>query len=72
MFFEIIAFGTLGCTYKFTSPDETIEIETATKKHKIYPIEEYKIYEILRNLRRKVDIIETSSSPMSWIFLHFG
>ena len=71
VFFEIIAFGTLGCTFKFTSQEETIEIETALKNHKIYPLEEYKIYEILRNLRRKVDIIETSSSPMSWIFPPF-
>ncbi len=70
-FFEIISFGSLGCTFKFTSQDETIEIETALKNHKIYPFEEYKIYEILRNLRRKVDIIETTSSPMSWIFPPF-
>ena len=60
----------MGCTYKFTSP-ETIETETAFKKHKIYQLEEYKIFEVLRNLRRKVDIIETSHSSMSWILPPF-
>ena len=71
VFFEIMVFGSLGCTYKFTSPEETIETETAFKKHKIYQLEEYKIFEVLRNLRRKVDIIETSHSSMSWIFPPF-
>ena len=71
IFFEVIAFGSLGSTFKFTSPDETIEIENALKAHTFYPIEEYKIYEILRNLRRKVDIIDTSTSSMSWILPPF-
>ena len=66
-----MVFGSLGCTYKFTSSEETIETETAFKKHKIYQLEEYKIFEVLRNLRRKVDIIETSHSSMSWIFPPF-
>ena len=71
VFFEVISFGSLGSTFKFTSPEETIEIENALKDHTIYPIEQYKIYEILRNLRRKVDIIDTTTSPMSWIFPPF-
>ena len=46
MFFEVITFGTLGCTFKFTNSDETIEIEKLFKKHIIHPIEDYTIYEI--------------------------
>ena len=38
-FLELL--GKLTC--KFTSPEETIETETALKEHKIYPLEEYKI-----------------------------
>ena len=71
VFFEVMAFGTLGSTFKFTTPDETIEIENAFKKHKIYPLEDYKIFEILRDLRRKTDIIEASHSSLSWAFPPF-
>lgn len=71
VFFEVFTFGTLGSTFKFTSPEETIEIENSLKHHTIYPMEQYKIYEVLRNLRRKIDIIDTSTSSMSWIFPPF-
>ena len=71
VFFEVIAFGTLGSTFKFTNPEETIEIEKSLKKHKIYPVEDYKIYEVLRDLRRKVDIVDASQSQMSWILPPF-
>jgi hypothetical protein len=71
VFFEVITFGTLGSSFEFTSPEETIEIEKALKEHKIYPFEEYKIYEILRDLRRKTDIIDVGQSSMSWILPPF-
>ena len=71
VFFEVITFGSLGCTFKFTNSDETIEIEKLFKKHIIHPIEDYKIYEVLRDLRRKVDIIDASQSQMSWILPPF-
>ena len=71
VFFEIITFGTLGATFKFTSSEETIEIEDALKEHKIFPIEDYKIFEVLRNLKRKTDIIDTTESPMSWLIPPF-
>ena len=71
IFFEIIAFGTLGATFKFTSPEETIEIENAFKEHKIFSIEDYKIFEVLRNIKRKTEIIDTTESPMSWLIPPF-
>jgi len=71
VFFEVITFGTLGSNYKFTTPEETIEIEKSLESHKIYPIEEYKIFEVLRDLRRKIDVIDASPTPMSWIFPPF-
>ena len=69
--FELITFGTLGTTFKFTSPEETIEIEKSFENHIIHPLEEYMIFEILRDLRRKVDIIDASPSSLSWIFPPF-
>ena len=71
VFLELITFGTLGSKFKFTSPEETIEIEKSLEQHTIHPFEEYKIFEILRDLRRKIDIIDASPSSLSWIFPPF-
>ena len=71
VFFEIITHGSLGSTFKFTSEDETIEIEKSFTNHNIYPFEQYKIYEVLRDLKRKVDIIDTSTSSLTWILPPF-
>ena len=68
LFFEVITSGTLGTNFKFTSPEETIEIEKSFKDHKINDIEEYTIFEVLRDLRRNVEIIDTTPTPMTWIF----
>ena len=69
VFFEIITHGSLGSTFKFTSEEETIEIEKSFTDHIIYPNEQYKIYEVLRDLKRKVDIIDTSTSSVYLITL---
>ena len=69
--FELITFGNLGTTFKFSSPEETIEIEKSFENHTIHPLEEYMIFEVLRDLRRKVDILDASPSSLSWIFPPF-
>ena len=72
VFFELITFGSLGCTFKFTTAEETIEIEKALNDHQIFPFENYKIFEVLRDLRRKTDIINAAPSSISWIIPPFG
>ncbi len=64
--FEIIAYGPLGTSFKFTSPEETLEVEKSLENHQIFPIGSYQIYEILRDLRRKVDILDTNPSFLAW------
>ena len=71
IFFEVITSGPLGSTFKFTSPEETIDIEKSSKNHVIHSFEKYTIFEVLRDLRRKVDIIDTTESSMSWILPPF-
>ena len=71
VFFELITFGSLGCTFKFTTAEETIEIEKALNDHQIFPLENYKIFEVLRDLRRKTDIINAAPSSISWIIPPF-
>ena len=71
VFFELITFGSLGCTFKFTTAEETIEIEKALDDHQIFPFENYKIFEVLRDLRRKTDIINAAPSSISWIIPPF-
>ena len=72
VFFELITFGSLGCTFKFTKAEETIEIENALSDHQIFPFENYKIFEVLRDLRRKTDIINAAPSSISWLIPPFG
>ena len=71
VFFEIITHGSLGSTFKFTKDEETIEIENSFKNHTIYPVDEYIIFEVLRDLKRKIDIIDTTKSSMTWLIPPF-
>ena len=46
VFFEVIVRGTLGASFKQTSPEETIEVLEGLKNHTIHDISEYHIYEV--------------------------
>ena len=71
VFFEIIVRGTLGVSVKKTTSEETILVKEGLEKHQIYDIAEYRIFEVLRNIHRDVDILETTPSLMSWFFPPF-
>ena len=66
--FEIIIRGSLGVGFKQTNPEETLSIEEKLENHTIHDISEYKIFEVLRNIHREVDILETTPNFMSWFF----
>ena len=67
VFFELITSGSLGTSFKFTEAEETLAVEEGFKNHKVYDIEEYQIFEILRDIHRNVDIIHTSPSSFAWL-----
>ena len=67
VFFDLMTSGSLGTSFKFTDTEETIAVEEGFKSHKIYNIEEYQIFEVLRDIHRKVDIIHTTPSSFAWL-----
>ena len=46
-------------------------IENALKEHKIFNVDDYKIFEVLRNIKRRTEIIDTTESSMSWLIPPF-
>ncbi len=65
IFFEIFVRGPIGGTLEFCSFEETEKIRNEFKQHKVYDRSSYKIYEILRDIHRKCDVIDTSYSFMA-------
>ncbi len=61
-FFEIIVRGPIGGTLEFSSVEETEMIRNEWKNHTIYDRSSYRIYEVLRDIHRKCDVIDTSYS----------
>ncbi len=64
-FFEIVVRGPIGGTLEFTSVEETEAIRKAFKNHKVYERQSYKIYEVLRDIHRRCDIIDTTHSSLA-------
>ena len=74
-FFEIVVRGPIGGTLEFTTAEETETIREAFKSHEVYNRSSYKIYEVLRDIHRRCDIIDTTQSslavllPPIWLFV---
>ena len=67
-FFEIVIRGPIGGTLEFTSVEETEKIRNAFKEHEVFDRSSYRIYEVLRDIHRKCDIIDTTYSSIA-VFL---
>jgi len=63
--FHVIARGTLGCTLEYAKPEQA---EAATKifaEAEMAPREDYRIFEVLRDINRNCVIIDTEPSQMA-------
>ena len=73
-FFEIFTRGPLGGMFEMTRPEESQMIADLFEKREVGEKEEYKIYEALRDVKRVVDVYDTSHSqiavflPPIWLF----
>ena len=66
-FFEIFARGPLGGVLEFTRPDESKMIAELFEKRDVGEKSEYQIYEALRDVKRVVDVYDTSFSNVAVI-----
>ena len=66
-FFEIFTRGPLGGIFEFTRPDESQMIMEFFQKRDIGPKEEYRIFEALRDVKRVVDVYDTTHSQVAVI-----
>ena len=73
-FFEIFTRGPLGGIFEMTRPDESQMIADLFEKREIGEKGQYKIYEALRDIKRVVDVYDTSYNqiavilPPVWLF----
>ena len=63
--FEVAARGPLGGIYEYCKPQECQSIEHALKEHKFHSKEDYKIYEVLKDIQKSCDIYDTSYNPLA-------
>ena len=64
-FFEVFTRGPLGGIFEFTRPDESQMIIELFQKRDIGPKEEYRIFEALRDVKRVVDVYDTTHSQVA-------
>ena len=73
-FFEVFTRGPLGGIFEMTRPDESQMITDLFEKREVGEKGQYKIYEALRDVKRVVDVYDTSHSqiavilPPIWLF----
>jgi hypothetical protein len=63
--FEVAARGPLGGSYEYCKPQECQSIENALKNHKFHERDDYKIYEVLKDIHKSCDIYDTSYTPLA-------
>ena len=66
-FFELFTRGPLGGIFEFTRPDESQMIMDLFNKREMGEKGEYRIYEALRDIKRVVDIYDTTHSHVAVI-----
>ena len=66
-FFEVFTRGPLGGIFEYTRPDESQMIMEFFQKRDIGPKEEYRIFEALRDVKRVVDVYDTTHSQVAVI-----
>ena len=73
-FFEVFTRGPLGGIFEMTRPDESQMISDLFEKREVGEKGQYKIYEALRDVKRVVDVYDTSHNqiavilPPIWLF----
>jgi len=73
-FFEVFTRGPLGGIFEMTRPEESQMIEDLFEKREVGEKRQYKIYEALRDVKRVVDVYDTSHNqiavflPPIWLF----
>lgn len=63
--FEVAARGPLGGSYEYSKPQECQSVENALKNHKFHDKNDYKIYEVLKDIAKSCDIYDTSYTPLA-------
>ena len=66
-FFEIFTRGPLGGIFEFTRPEESQMIMELFQKREMGQKEEYRIFEALRDVKRVVDVYDTTHSQVAVI-----
>ncbi len=60
--FHVIARGPLGCAFEYAKPEIASAASKKLAETTIAPLEEYRIFEVLRDINRKCVIIDTQPS----------
>ena len=74
--FHVIARGPLGCAFEYAKPEIASAASKKLAETTIAPLEEYRIFEVLRDINRKCVIIDTQPSMAAtfaspiWLIQH--
>lgn len=66
--FNTIAYGPIGSTLEYAKPEIAKEAAETLEKHSFKERHEYKMFEILRDIHRKCDVIDTEPSALAMVF----
>ncbi|MGB2490703.1 MAG: hypothetical protein ACPIC4_07200 [Candidatus Puniceispirillaceae bacterium] len=63
--FEVLASGSLGCSYEYARPDTVAEIAMVLPQHEIKEVGQYRQFEAMRNISRGVCLVDTRYSALA-------
>ena len=63
--FEVSTRGPLGGIFEYSKQEETEVISKVLKEHKFYEKTEYKIFEVLKDIKKNCDIYDTTHSNLA-------
>jgi len=65
--FNVIGFGPLGVTLEFASPENIEQVSKDLENYSFPKRDELSVFEVLRNLTRRCEIIDTSPSQLAFL-----
>ena len=65
--FHLVVRGPLGCVMEYAQPEEAEKAGLDWAHYKMAPLEDYAMFEVLKDLRRDCDIIDTRVDPLGYL-----
>ena len=69
--FSVVVRGPLGCVFEYASPEDAEKASQEWSRYAMPPLDDFVMYEVLKDIHRKCDIIDTRTDPLGYLMPPF-